>query len=220
MQSRKPFIFLTLIACFFATGWYARNELGLEFSHESVERIVDGLGWKASALFVSMVMFRQFLGLPSFVVLSAGGVAFGAGMGTALGALGIILSAIFGYSVARGAGREFLRARLGARADAFQRRADAAGPFVAGVATAHPAGPMTAFHWGSGLASVPVVPFIVGVALAAPIRAALYAFFGSTLLEPGTPRFYVSSVILVGVALLPLAHSRTRQRLLSAFRGE
>jgi uncharacterized membrane protein YdjX (TVP38/TMEM64 family) len=219
MKSRRPLVFVAFIGCLFAGGWYARNEMGLELSQESVERLVAGLGWKASALFVSMVVFRQFLALPSFVVLSVGGAVFGAGMGTVLGAVGIVMSAIFGYTVARGAGRDFLRERLGARADDFQRRADAAGPFVAGVATAHPAGPMTAFHWGSGLASVPVIPFMIGVALGAPFRAALYAFFGSTLFEPGTPRFYVASVILVVVALLPLAHGGTRRRMLSAFRS-
>jgi uncharacterized membrane protein YdjX (TVP38/TMEM64 family) len=218
MQRRRPLMFIALIALLFAGGWLARNELGLEFSRESIERIVAGLGWKASALFISMVMFRQFLGLPSFVVLSAGGAVFGAGLGTTLGAVGIILSAIFGYSVARGAGREYLRGWLGDRADDFQRRADAAGPFVAGAATAHPAGPMTAFHWGSGLASVPVFPFMIGVTLGAPLRAALYSFFGSTLFEPGTPKFYVASLVLVAVALLPLAHNGTRRRMLSAFR--
>ena len=218
MKSRRQILFGVLIVVLFAGGWYARSELGIEFSRESVVRLVAGLGWKAGALFVSLVMFRQFLVLPSAVVLSAGGAVFGAGMGTLLGAAGIILSAIFGYAVARGGGRELLRRRLGARADDFQRRADAAGPFVVGVATAHPAGPMTAFHWGSGLASVPAVPFLLGVTLGAPLRASLYSFFGSTLFEPGTSRFYLASLILVVVALLPLAHGSTRRRLLSAFR--
>lgn len=219
VEHRKPLILLALVALLFAAGVAARNELGLEFSRESIERLVVGLGWKASLLYVCMVMFRQFLGLPSAVVLLAGGAVFGAVMGTLLGAVGIVLSAAFGYAVARGAGRELLRRRLGARADDFQRRADAAGPFVAGVATAHPAGPMTVFHWGSGLASVPVFPFLLGIAIGAPIRASLYSFFGSSLFEPGSPRFYVSSFVLVAVVLLPLAHSTTRQRLLSAFRA-
>lgn len=218
MRNPRPLLLVVLLAVLFGGGWYARTELGLEFSRESLERLVGGLGWKAGAVFVSLVTFRQFLGLPSAVVLSAGGVAFGALLGTGLGGVGILLSAIFGYAVARGAGREFVRRRLGARADDFQRRADAAGPFVAGLATAHPAGPMTVFHWGSGLASVPVLPFVIGVALAAPFRASLYSFFGSTLFEPGTPRFWVASFALVAVTLLPLAHSPTRRRLLSAFR--
>jgi uncharacterized membrane protein YdjX (TVP38/TMEM64 family) len=218
MGRHRRLLLLALIAGLVGVGILARSELGIEFSRESVESLVSGLGWKASALFVGLVSFRQFLGLPSMVVLSAGGAVFGAAAGTALGALGITISAIFGYSVARGAGREWLRARLGARADDFQRRADAAGPFIAGVATAHPAGPMTAFHWGSGLASVPVIPFVLGVAIGSPIRAFLYSFFGSTLFEPGAPRFMLASLILLAVALLPLAHPASRSRLLLAVR--
>lgn len=220
MSKSRPVLLIVLVAVLFGAGLYARSELGLEFSRESVERIVSGLGWKASAVFVTMVIFRQFLAIPSVLILSAGGVIFGALGGTLLGAIGIVLSALFGYSIARGAGREWVRAWLGSRADDFQRRADAAGPFVAGIATAHPAGPMTVFHWGSGLAAVPLVPFLVGVCLAAPFRAFLYSFFGSTLFEPGTPRFYVASLVLVAVALLPLAHPGLRMRILEAFRAQ
>jgi len=211
VEGRRHLVFFALIALLFAAGFYARGALGLEFSRESIEQLVAGLGWKAGAVFVGMVTFRQFLGLPSAVVLSAGGLVFGAVTGALLGGIGIIASAIFGYTIARGAGRELLRRRLGARADDFQRRADAAGPFVAGAATAHPAGPMTPFHWGSGLASVPVVPFLVGVALAAPFRASLYSFFGSTLFEPGTPRFYTASLVLVAVSQRGLADSNSRR---------
>ena len=219
MLRRRPLLLIALIAGLFAAGYVARDELGIEFSRESVESLVSGLGWKAPAIFVGLVSFRQFLGLPSMVILSAGGAVFGAGVGTALGSLGILISAIFGYAVARGAGREWLRARLGARADEFQRRADSAGPFLAGLATAHPAGPMTAFHWGAGFASVPMIPFLIGVAAGSPIRAFLYSFFGSALFEPGTQRFVVASVVLVAVALLPLAHPGTRKRLLGAVRS-
>ena len=219
MVRRSPLLLVALIAGLFAAGYVARDELGIEFSRESVESLVSGLGWKAPAIFVGLVSFRQFLGLPSMLILSAGGAVFGAGAGTALGALGILISASFGYTVARGAGRDWLRGRLGARADDFQRRAGAAGPFVVGVVTAHPAGPMTPFHWGAGFASVPVIPFLVGVAMGSPVRAFLYSFFGSTLFEPGTQRFLVASVALVAVALLLLAHRGTRRRLLGAVRS-
>jgi uncharacterized membrane protein YdjX (TVP38/TMEM64 family) len=218
MLGRRPLILIALVSGLFAAGYVARDELGIEFSRESIESLISGLGWKAPAIFVALVSFRQFLALPSMVILSVGGAVFGAAAGTALGSLGILVSAAFGYAVARGVGREWLRARLGARADDFQRRADSAGPFVAGLATAHPAGPMTAFHWGSGFASVPVIPFLVGIAAGAPIRAFLYSFFGSSLLEPGTRRFVVASVVLVVVALLPLAHGPTRRLFLDAIR--
>ena len=50
----------------------------------------------------------------------------------------------------------------------------------------------------------------------APIRAFVYAFFGSTLLEPGTLRFWIASGVLVGAVLAPLAHRGVRERLARA----
>ena len=41
MRGRRPKIFAVLIVVLFAGGWYARNELGLEFSRESIERLVE-----------------------------------------------------------------------------------------------------------------------------------------------------------------------------------
>lgn len=218
MRMQRPLVFLVLIGGLFLAGSITRQQLGLEFTREGMEDLVSGLGWKAPAVFVALITFRQFVVLPSAVVLSLGGVVFGAALGAVLGALGILLSALFGYVVARVGARDWVRARLGARTDDFQRRADAAGPLLVGAVTAHPAGPMTPFHWGSGLASVPVFGFVVAVTIGAPIRASLYAFFGSTLLQPGTPRFYVASLALLAVAIAPLLHARTRRRMIEAFR--
>ena len=213
-----PLAFLLGIGGLFAGGLIARDQLGLELTPQSVKAVVTDLGWKAPAVFVGIVALRQFLLLPSALVLPVGGAVFGAMAGTLLGSVGILTSAVFQYGLARGAGRDFVIARLGARAQAFQRRAEAAGPLLVGAATAHPAGPMSPAHWGSGLACLPLLPFVGAIVIAAPIRSFLYSFFGSTLLEPGTPRFYAASTALVGVALLPLAHRRTRQRIVHAFR--
>jgi len=200
-------------------GLYTRDELGLELSTESVASVVARLGWRAFLVYLLIVVFRTFLGLPSMIVLLAGGVAFGPGAGSALGAAGIIISAFLWYASARWMARDFIHEWLGTRAADFQRRAEAAGPFVVGISTAHPAGPLTPFHLGSGLAALPILPFAVAVIAGSPVRAVALALFGSTLLEFGTPRFYVATTVVVGLALLPLAHRGVRERIFGAFRG-
>lgn len=215
----RTLVLVALVAGLFYAGWYARSELGLEFSQESIAELVAGLGWRAWLVFLALVVFRSFLLLPSMVVLSAGGVVFGAALGSALNAVGILLSAILWYATARGAGRQWLTEWLGTRAQDFQRRAEVAGPFLVGVSTAHPTGPLTPFHLGSGLAGVPVAAFLLAVAIGAPVRAGTLAFFGSTLTDFGTPRFFVASAIVLLLGLLPLAHRRTRERIFGAFRS-
>jgi uncharacterized membrane protein YdjX (TVP38/TMEM64 family) len=213
-----PLLFAALLAALVLGGRAARNALGIELDADSIQAAVAALGWRGPALFVGLVTFRQFLFLPSALVLPAGGVVFGAVEGTLLGALGILLSAAMKYALARGLGRDWLRARFGAAVDAFERHAEAAGPLVVGVVTAHPIGPMAPLFWGAGFAAVPVAGFLGAVALAAPVRAFTYAFFGSTLLDPGTPRFWVATLVLLGLALLPLAHPGFRARLRSVGR--
>ncbi len=218
MPSARSLILIAIVAALFWAGSYARTELGLEFSQESVTAIVAGLGWRAWALFLALVVFRTFLGLPSMIVLSAGGIAFGAGLGAVLGCVGILISAILWYATARSAGRQWLEDWLGPRALDFQRRAQAAGPLLVGISTAHPAGPLTPFHLGSGLAAIPAVPFMLAVLVGAPIRASTLAFFGSSLLEFGTPRFYIATLLVLALGLLPLVHPGIRERIFGAFR--
>ena len=216
MRRLAPILLVLLVAGLFLGGQLARRELGIELSAESVREVVLGLGWKAAIVYVGLVTFRQFLFLPSALVLPVGGLVFGLELGTALGALGILGSALLKYTIARSLGREWLRPWFGAAVDAFERRAAAAGPLVVALATAHPAGPMSPVFWGAGFASLPIVPFVLAVVLTAPLRAFAYAFFGSTLVDPGAPRFWVATAFLVAAALLPLAHRGLRERLLRA----
>jgi uncharacterized membrane protein YdjX (TVP38/TMEM64 family) len=87
---------------------------------------------------------------------------------------------------------------------------------LVGLVTAHPMGPMSPIYWGAGFAALPALSFVVAVAVTAPVRASVYSFFGSTLLDPGTPRFWVASIVLALVSLAPLAHRGFRERLLRA----
>ena len=216
MRRYLPLLLIVFTAGLFLAGPIVRSQLGIGISQASIRTVVDGLGWKAGAIFVCLVTFRQFLFLPSMVVLPVGGIVFGAKLGTLLGALGIVASALLTYALARGLGREWFRPYFGAAVDAFQQRAAAAGPPIVALATAHPAGPMSAVFWAAGFAALPVVSFVSVVAIAAPVRAFAYSFFGSTLLEPGTPRFWIATVVLAAAALAPLAHPGVRERLLHA----
>ena len=219
MRIVRAIAVLAILGLLFWTGVYARNELGLELSPESIVQTVGALGFWAWTVYLLIVVFRTFLGLPSMVVLIAGGVAFGPVIGGALGAFGIIISAFLWYVSARWMGRDFIQQWLGTRAADFQRRAEAAGPFVVGISTAHPAGPLTPFHLGSGLAALPLLDFSIAVVVGSPVRALILAYFGSTLMEFGTPRFYLATAVVLVCALLPLAFRGVRERVFGAFRA-
>ena len=93
------------------------------------------------------------------------------------------------------------------------------GPWIVGAVTAYPTGPMTPFHYGAGLSSISVLAFALAIGVSAPLRAAAYSFFGSTLLAPGSPEFYAATAVLVGFVVLPLLHPRLRRRLFRSASG-
>lgn len=220
MKRALPLLLLLFIVAAFAAGRLFRAEAGFELSAESIRAWVAGLGVMAPLIFVALVTFRNFVFLPSMVVLSAGGLVFGASLGTALGTAGIVISALMKFGLARGIGREWIASQQGERFRTLERRAEGAGPWIIGAVTAYPTGPMTPFHYGAGLSSISLLAFALAVCLAAPLRAGTYSFFGSTLLAPGSPEFYVATGVLVGFVVLPLLHPRLRRRLFRASRTD
>jgi uncharacterized membrane protein YdjX (TVP38/TMEM64 family) len=172
---------------------------------------VLGLGLKAPLIFVGLVTFRQFFFLPSGVVLTAGGLLFGAVLGSLLGGIGIVLSALLLFLLARGMGGEWVRQRLRGRFRSFDRRARTAGPVLVGLMTGHPMGVMTPFHLAAGISGISWLAFLLVVLVAGPIRAATYAYLGANLLDLGSPGFWIASAVLVALALLPLAHPKVRR---------
>jgi uncharacterized membrane protein YdjX (TVP38/TMEM64 family) len=213
MARRSPWVLLAIVAALFLAGRSLRSELGLELDAAMLRDWVKSVGVVAPVVYVGLVTFRQFLLIPSLLLLTAGGLVFGAALGTLLGGVGIVLSAMLGFTLARTLGREWLRLRMAGRLSAVERYSQRLGPLMVGLATAHPLGPMTAFHWGAGLASVALVPFLAVVLVAGPTRAFLLSSLGAALLEPSSPRFWLTSGLLVAAVLLPLAHPGVRRRL-------
>jgi len=171
MSRRLPVLLVAIVATAFLLGFLVRGNIGIEFTPQSIFDFVSALGWRGPVIFVALVTFRQFLLLPSALILPVGGLCFGAPLGTALGAAGIVISACLKFSLARWLGRDWVRAQLGSRVEVFEQRVAAAGPFVVGLVTAHPMGPMSPVHWAAGLASIPVLGFVLAVCIGGPVRA-------------------------------------------------
>jgi uncharacterized membrane protein YdjX (TVP38/TMEM64 family) len=173
------------------------------------------LGWWGPAVFFLLTTFRQFLAIPAWLLLPAGGLCFGLGLGTLLGAAALVVSGCLKFGLARWVGREWFRARFGARFEELERRVDRLGPVVIGLSTAHPLGVLSPFHWGAGLSSIPFASFVVALVLGAPVRAFAFSAFGAALVDPSSTEF-LALVALGVVAVLPLAHPAVRARLFGA----
>jgi uncharacterized membrane protein YdjX (TVP38/TMEM64 family) len=221
MPRRVVPLLLAVLAVFAASllaGWLVRGALGLELSTDSLQALVKSMGWKAPAIFLGLLTFRQFIFLPAIVILPVGGLCFGTTAGTILGATGIVLSALITFAIARKVGGAWLRETFGAHYQWLEGHVERAGPPAVALVTAHPTGPMAAFFWAAGFSSMALLPFALAVTAGGSIRALAYSFFGSTLLVPGSPQFYAGATLLAVVAIVPLAHPALRRRLFGARR--
>lgn len=197
----------TVVGLFLA-GSYVRAVLGFEFSIEGLATVrewVQGLGWLGATAYVGLVSFRMFLLLPSYLVLLLGGLAFGAAFGALWGALGLFLSSMLQFGLARLLADEWVRPRLGERGRALEERVRRAGPGIVWAMTAHPAGPLTPINLAAGLASMPFWEFALAIGLGAPLRAGAWALLGTSILSWGLLTSALLTITLGAVLLIPLA---------------
>jgi uncharacterized membrane protein YdjX (TVP38/TMEM64 family) len=206
-----------LVAAIIAGQWL-RIGLDLELSVAAIQERVGSFGWKAPAVYLGLIIFRQFLAIPSILLLTAAGLCFGALMGGALGAFGILLSGIMKFSIARVLGREALQRWGGDLPRRIDRHLGRLGPVAVAVVTAHPVGPMAPLHWAAGLAPISLGAFVTAVTLGAPVRAFAYAFFGQSLIDVGSTGFWFATVFLVSAVTIPLLLPSVRVRIRNATR--
>jgi uncharacterized membrane protein YdjX (TVP38/TMEM64 family) len=193
----------------------ARAALGVEWSTESIREAVRSYGIWAPGIYLLLITGRQLLVLPSALVLVAGGLLFGAGMGTLLGATGITCNALVLYGIARAMGRPWVLPWLRERWPGFESRARRGGPVFVALMTGHPAGVLTPFHMAAGVTGIALPVFLIAVFPAALLRAGLYALLGANLLDVGSSGFWLASGALAVLALAPLAHPGLRRWLLA-----
>ena len=210
---RGPLVGLAVVATAIVLGHLVRSHLDMDLSPAGIQRGVARLGWYGPAVFFALTTFRQFLAIPSWFILAAGGLCFGTAAGTALGGGALITSGCLKFGIARWVGRDWVRQHFGAPFARVERHVDRLGPVVIGLSTAHPLGVLSPFHWAAGLSSIRFAPFVTTLVLGAPVRAFAFSAFGAALVDPSAPEFRTVSFGLAALALLPLAVPAVRRRL-------
>ena len=199
---------------------WARDALGLEWSVASVRGVVEGLGFWGPVGFVLLVALRSPLLLPSQLVLTVAGLCFGAVEGAVYGGTGLLLSGLFAFSIARWLGAEMLRERVpGGLRRTLETGGRRGGPALLALASAYPVGPITLVHAAAAVTGMGFATFVVAAGAGSLARAALYAYFGNSLIEGRVAHAGVA-LALLALCLLPLAHPRVRHWLRAQLRAE
>lgn len=198
---------LALVALGLAAGWWLHFESGLTQEPETLRERLGELGAVAPLVFSLMVAFRFLLLLPSFVVLAAGGVLFGALWGAVWGTVGGALGAVLTFFVARSLGRDAVLRRLRGPQARIDRYLAARGPVWLAAYCAFPATPLTPAFLGAGLTSMRLLPFAVASTLGMLPRTIVYSAVGDSVFELDWRRL-AGVLAIVAVALLLAAPAR------------
>ncbi|MEM9622488.1 MAG: VTT domain-containing protein [Pseudomonadota bacterium] len=209
---RRLFIIAFLIVAFML-GSAAQRWLGISFTVDGLESFrlwVQSLGWWGPFVFVLLVIVRLFIGLSSHLVLILGGLAFGVTGGIVWGSVGLLVSAMVLFYLARLLGVDWVQRRFGDQYKTMLERIQRVGAVAIFAITAHPLGLLTPAHLAAGLVGIGAGQFALAVTLAAPIRAAPFAFLGTAVLDLSLGQSLAIAGILLGVFVLPLLFPRVR----------
>jgi uncharacterized membrane protein YdjX (TVP38/TMEM64 family) len=189
-----------VLALVIAAGVWFHSQGGLPLDPTALRERIASFGWVAPFGFIAIAALRPVMGLPSAVIMTAGGLAFGVAGGTLLSSIGMSLGAIIGFGLARGLGKDAVQQRMGERmerADAFLSQR---GPRWLAVYTALPVSVLTPVHAAAGLSSMPFAAFALWVSIGLVPRAALYSYFGDSFARGQSA--VVAAAIVMGVVIV------------------
>jgi uncharacterized membrane protein YdjX (TVP38/TMEM64 family) len=212
VMTRRRWAAVAVAALLVGGALYARSRLGLSWDLEALRAFVNGLGAWGPTAYVLLVAFRVVVVVPSQLALIAGGICFGTVGGTLYGASGLLLSALWVFTLTRWLGADAVRTRVPAGAQrALAAAGSRGGAALVGIGTGYPVGNITGYHAAAALTPMRVPVFTVAVALGSLVRAWTYAFFGNAILERSTVELLAMGVG-VGLAAIavPLLHPRVR----------
>ncbi|CAG0952563.1 hypothetical protein MYXO_00289 [Myxococcaceae bacterium] len=210
-RQKKPLAALVVLALLMMGAHWAKGSFGVEWTAASLRDLVERAGIWGPVVFVALLSIRPVLVIPSQLLMIAGGICFGGFAGALYAAFGITIGGILAYGVTRWIGRDLVLERMPA---GVRSALEGGGRFatlgVIFAGSAYPIGPILWLCIGAALAGVTLVPFTLVLFSGGFIRAALYAYFGSSLVDAELHEILLGSLAIGAVALLPLLHPRVR----------
>ena len=203
---KKKFIkFIVLILVGVLTGYLAFKK-GIRLTPENFKSFIVALGAAGPALYMAIFVVRPLFLIPSIALFIAGGLAFGPLLGPLYASIGAGMGGTVGFWIARKMGHDYVKSKLKFGKESLETtRFNFSVIFLLSLI---PVMPVTVINYGAGLSPIAFKRYLLAHVLGLAPRAYAYGFFGSTLLEIGTPRFRVALLILILMTLVTLYFRR------------
>lgn len=191
------FIIIILVGLFTS---YLSIRKGVRLTPESFKDFVVALGVAGPLIYIGIFIIRPLLLIPSIALFIGGGLAFGPYWGPLYASIGATLGGTVGFWIARRLGRDYVMSKLKFGAGVIDNTKFSFS--VVWLLSLIPIMPVTVINYGAGLSSMKFKSYIIAHALGLTPRAFAFGFFGSTLLEIGSPRFRGAVLMLLLLGLV------------------
>ena len=208
-KSRKRFIkFVMLVILGFITGYLALRK-GFHLTPESFKNFVVGMGALGPIIYVGIFIIRPLFLIPSIALFVAGGLAFGPVIGPIYASFGAAIGGTLGFWIARIMGHDYVMSKLKLWSQVVE--STKFNFSVVFLLSLLPIMPVTVINYGAGLSLMKFKHYITAHVLGLTPRAFAFGFFGSTLLEIGSPRFRASLLLILILGMIA-AYFRFRSK--------
>lgn len=180
MKLRPVFKGLGLILSLALLGYlFHSSELGSSVNEAWVDARVRGHGISGAALFLLVGALFTAIGLPRQLIAFLGGYAFGLWLGVLVASAAALLGCALSFFYARLFGRRWLAARLGERAQRFDRFIQDHPLSMTVLVRLLPVGNNLLTNLAAGVSGIRVAPFLLGSWLGYLPQTLVFALVGS-----------------------------------------
>jgi uncharacterized membrane protein YdjX (TVP38/TMEM64 family) len=201
-EAEKRFIGFVFLIIAGGVLSYLTLRRGMNLTSELFRDTILSLDLLGPVIYFSIFIIRPLFLIPSIMLFIAGGLAFGPLWGPLYASLGAVLGGSLGFWIARNMGHDFVMRKLKLGKGAIQKTSF--NFYIVFFLSFLPVMPVTAINYGAGLSRMSFKDYIVAHALGITPRAFAYGYFGSALLEIGSPKFKAAVLILIAMGFLTL----------------
>ncbi|GJL80119.1 MAG: TVP38/TMEM64 family protein [Nitrospinaceae bacterium] len=208
---KRRFISFIIIILVGLITSYLTVRKGVRLTPESFRDFVVSLGIAGPLIYTGVFVIRPLLLIPSIALFIGGGLAFGPVWGPVYASVGAAMGGTVGFWIARRLGRDYVKSKLKFGAGVIDNTKFSFS--VVWLLSLIPVMPVTVINYGAGLSNMKFGNYITAHVLGLTPRAFAYGFFGSTLLEIGSPRFRGAVMMLLLLGLVTVYFRLRRNRI-------
>jgi uncharacterized membrane protein YdjX (TVP38/TMEM64 family) len=180
-----------------AGAYWLHVQSDIDWKPEALRDYVAALGFYGPIAVVTIMTFRPFLGLPTWLVLLACGMLFGPWLGALYGSIGGLLGGALIFGMARAFGRDAVQGRIGGALRVFDDLLARRGvPWLA-LYTAVPITPLTPAFASAGVSRMGLWPFCAAIGIGLLPRAGVYTFAGQAAVERSATNIAIAVAVVV-----------------------